>query len=91
MGMEFVGGQWKLICGGCRRENPQAWQQVADFESCDACGHVLDTSPRDAVGQKVRVPTDALGKYSYAVGEVVHSSRQYADILRRENLALKKP
>lgn len=88
--MEFQNERWVLVCGSCKTKNPQAWEKRGEAEACSSCGTVKDESPRDFLGQKVRVPTDRLGTYSYAIGEEVRSARHYADILKKNRLVIKK-
>lgn len=57
------------------------------IEACDKCG-VPNRPPRDAAGQPVRVPTDRLGTYSYAIDAEIKTSHQYADHLKKNNLGL---
>lgn len=79
----------KEPCGTCKSTTYYQWMKVGDVESCNDCGRIVDGTPRDAIGQKVRIPTGELGKFNYAVGEVVHSARHYSDILKKNSLGLK--
>ncbi len=58
------------------------------IETCDLCGSggFGMTAYRDADGNKVVMPTEMLGRYSYAIDDVIRSKRQFADILKRNNL-----
>lgn len=89
MPMVFENNAWVLRCASCGTLNPQAWQQMGDKEGCSSCGRIVDNSPRDAFGNKVNVPAEHLGKYSYAIDGVINSSRGYADYLKRNNLVLR--
>lgn len=57
--------------------------------SCDRCNIVKPTAHLDALGNRVVVTDDVIGKYSYATGEPILSKRQYAETLRRKGLAQK--
>jgi len=77
-------------CGTCGSVSYYTWQKSGEVESCNDCSKVIDSSPRDAFGQKVRVPTEHLGKYSYAIDGVINSARGYSDYLKKNNLVIKK-
>jgi len=89
MGMTFDVDRYVLVCANCGMKNPQMWQQVGADESCSACGRVVDTTPRDPNGTKVRVPLEYQGKINIATGQPVHSSHQYADYLKQKNYVLR--
>lgn len=78
-------------CGSCGSTTYYLWQKTGDIESCNDCARILDNSPRDYFGQKIRIPTERLGTFSYAVGEVVHSAHQYSRILKEKGLVQKNP
>lgn len=59
-------------------------------EACNECGNQKPDYPRDAFGNRVSVPTDLIGKFSYATGTRIESSRQYANTLRKMNLVQKE-
>lgn len=88
MGMTFDVDRYVLVCANCGMKNPQMWQQVGADESCSACGRVVDTSPRDAGGNKVRLPSDAYDTKAHATNVVITSARQYADHLKRKGYVL---
>ncbi len=90
MPMVFEDNKWILVCASCSTKHPQAWQQRGTEETCSSCGVVRDESPRDALGQKIRIPTDKLGKFSYAYGEVINSSHQASRLCKESGLALRK-
>jgi hypothetical protein len=56
-------------------------------EHCDKCNNVRPTYYRDALGNRVKVTDDVIGKYSYAIDAPITSQRQFAETLRRNNLA----
>lgn len=57
--------------------------------SCDKCSFTKPTAHLDALGNRVVVTDDVLGKYSYAIDGPITSKRQFADTLRRKGLAQK--
>lgn len=91
-------------CIGCGTKSATLvktwWEEVKDEnlnvvrrdmkECCNECANAKPDYPRDAFGNKVTVPTDLVGKFSYATGTVIESSRQYANTLRRMNLVQKE-
>lgn len=83
-------GMEKVPCGTCGSLKYYIWQKVGEVESCNECARIVDNTPRDAIGQKIHIPPEHLGKFSYAVGEVVNSARQYSDVLKKANLGLRK-
>lgn len=80
----------KTPCGNCGSVSYYKWRKTLEAEMCSDCTKLADNTPRDAVGQPVRIPTHLLGKYSYATDCVLNSDRQYAALLRREGLGQKK-
>lgn len=80
-----------MHCNGCGTTKAYKVLTRADSsEVCNECGHVVDNSPRDANGNKVKVPLSEQGRFSYATGTPILGSRQYADVLKRSNLAQKE-
>lgn len=59
-------------------------------EVCDKCGNASPEYPRDGLGNKVDLPESNRGKFSYATGTEMTSSRQYGEVLRRMNLGQKE-
>lgn len=89
MAMEFENNEWVLICASCGTRRPQAWVKKEDGEACSSCGVVKDSTPRDAIGQKIRIPTDRLGTYSHAYGTVVRSAEHASQMCKESGLALR--
>jgi hypothetical protein len=42
--------------------------------------------PRDASGNRVVVPAEQMGKYSYAIDAPITSARQYSEHLKKNNI-----
>lgn len=58
-------------------------------EYCDVCKGAKHEYPRDAAGNKVSLPTGFSKKFSYATGTEITSARQYAEVLKKQNLIQK--
>lgn len=56
---------------------------------CDRCSSTKPAAHLDALGNRVVVTDDVVGKYSYAIDGPITSKRQYAEVLRRKGLAQK--
>lgn len=76
-------------CGSCGSTKYYTWAKTGDVESCNDCAKVIDNCPRDAHGNRVNVPPQYLGVFHEGANEVVHSSRQFADILKKNNWVLR--
>ncbi len=57
--------------------------------ACDVCKGVRPEYPRDALGQKVSLPTGFSKGYSAATGTEITSARQYSEVLKKLNLGQK--
>jgi hypothetical protein len=94
-----------MVCEGCGNKNAYRqlvrWHEVRDengdvvkrikIEVCNECSN-QESKPqyfRDASGQRVQIPTSELGRFSYATGTPILSTRQYADTLKRMGLSQK--
>jgi len=93
-----------MHCDGCNTENARFLRikfvpikvddsgrtvESSKVEYCDLCQNVVPQYARDALGQKVSLPTGFHKPFSYATGTPITSSRQYAEVLKRLNLAQK--
>jgi hypothetical protein len=76
-------------CGTCGSTTYYTWQKTGDVEACNHCSRVTDNAPRDAWGNKVNVPASDLGVWHDGANCVVQSSRQFADVLKKNNWRLK--
>lgn len=61
-----------------------------EFDSCSECEGIKPSYARDAAGQRVYVPTESLGRYSYAIDGPVTSTHQFANRLRELGLGQKQ-
>lgn len=88
-------------CINCGSSTSNSWVRqtvsLPDYKSpvlatvqCGDCATVKRDYPRDAEGQRVKLPSDFSPHFSYATGENITSSRQYAESLKRQNLVQKE-
>lgn len=91
MGMEWIeaDSKWAWICKNCKSKNPLKCVQGKDYESCSECSQIVDTSPRDAAGNKIMLSNEMLGKYSYTIDAPITSKRQLSEHLHKHNLVQK--
>lgn len=89
-----------MTCGGCESENVlhirsgfcknESGERV-QYEICEKCEGIPlgDGSPTDANGDKIIWNESLNGKYNYCLGEVIHSKRHLAEILKSNNMMQK--
>jgi hypothetical protein len=80
----------KIPCGGCGSTRYYTWQKIGDTEACNECAVIVDTTPRDAFGTKIRLSTENMGAYAPAIDGPVHSARHLSELCRKNNWVLAK-
>ena len=78
-----------FVCGGCGAVAPLRGITSVRGDSCSECSRVVDTRPKDAMGNVVKVTDDVIGKFSYAIDGPITSQRQFSEVLKRKGLAQK--
>ena len=83
------------MCDPCKSCGSTTWlmwryNATSNIEACSDCGIVKPTYPRDAMGQKVSLPINYHKDYSYAIDGPITGSRQYAEVLKKNNLVQKE-
>jgi hypothetical protein len=71
------------------RDKEKGSKEVVKEEHCEACANLKNAPdyPRDAAGNRVVVPADQMGKFSYATDGPITSARQLSEHCKRNDLA----